>query len=39
MNEYDVKGTPGYQNKLISLDSQWLVKTTGATFIFIGKLV
>ena len=32
------KGTPGYKNKLILNDYQWLVKTNGATFIFIGKL-
>ena len=32
------KWTPGYKNKFILIDSQWLVKTNGATFIFIGKL-
>ena len=34
-----IKGTPGYKNKLILIDSQWLVKTNGATCIFIEKLV
>ena len=32
------KGTSGYENKLIFIDCQWLVKTNCATFIFIGKL-
>ena len=32
------EGTPGYKNKLILIDCQWLVKTNGATFIFIEKL-
>ena len=31
----DLKGTPGYKNKLIQIDSQCLVKTNGATFILI----
>ena len=33
-----IKGTPGYKNMLIFIDSQRLVKTNGATFIFIDKL-
>ena len=33
-----IKETPGYRHKLILIDSQWLVKTNGATFIFIEKL-
>ena len=33
-----IKGTPGYKNKYIFIDCQWLVKTNGAAFIFIGKL-
>ena len=32
------KGNPGYKNNFILIDSRWLVKTNGATFIFIGKL-
>ena len=35
---YSIKGTPGYKNKLIWIDSQWLVKTNGAIVFFIGKL-
>ena len=35
---YDIKETPGYKNKLIFIDCQWLVKTDDATFIFIEKL-
>ena len=35
---YTIKATPGYKNKFILIDSQWLVKTNGATFIFIEKL-
>ena len=34
----ELEGTPGYKHKLILIDSQWLVKTNGATFIFIEKL-
>ena len=30
--------TPDYKNKLILIDSQWLVKTNGATFFFLEKL-
>ena len=37
-DQREFKGTPGYRNKLILFDSQWLVKTDGATFIFRGKL-
>ena len=32
-----IKGTPGYKNKLILIDCQWLVKTNGSIFNFIGK--
>ena len=33
-----IKGTPGYENKLIFIDSQLLLKTKGATFNFMEKL-
>ena len=31
------KETPGYENKLILIDSRWLMKTNAANFIFIEK--
>ena len=34
----NLKGTPSYKNRLILIDSQWLVKTDGDTFIFKEKL-
>ena len=37
-NRWCVKGTPGYENKLLFIDYHWLVKTNGATFIFERKL-
>ena len=37
-NKWISKGTPGHKNKLILIDSRWLVKTNSATSIFIGKL-
>ena len=37
LTQVKLKGTPGY-DKLNFIDCQWLVKTNGATFIFIGKL-
>ena len=33
-----LKGNPGYKNKLILIDSHWLVKTNVVSFIFIEKL-
>ena len=33
-----IKGTPGYENKLTLIDSHWLVKTNGVTFIFVWSL-
>ena len=33
-----IQGTPGYKNKLIFIDGQWLVKTNRAAFIFVGEL-
>ena len=38
INADSIKGTLGYENKLFIIDSQWLMKTNGATFIFTGKL-
>ena len=35
--EIDFKGTPGYKNKLIFIDCQWLLNTSGSTSIFIKK--
>ena len=37
LTQVKLKGTPGY-DKLNFIDCQWLVKTNGATFIFIEKL-
>ena len=36
---WEIKGTPGYKNKLSLIDSQLLLKTNGANYIFIEKLV
>ena len=35
---HGLKGTPGYKNNIIFIDSQLLVKTNGVTFIFNRKL-
>ena len=38
LGDKNFRGTPGYENKFIFIDCQSLVKTNGATLIFIGEL-